>query len=131
MILLFGLQRKKITNIFLNPFIPNAPFLYSLKTSENLRVCWCFEGVEKGCIGNEWVKETKSGNSSCGSPYPLRQEFLIYFWNKTFHLGMEECTRKLFYWSRNNKRITTSHVNLGIISATYNYHFTFSIYYQP
>ena len=39
----------------LNPFIPNALFLYPLKTSENLTVCWCFQGVEKGCIGNEWV----------------------------------------------------------------------------
>ena len=31
-----------------NPFIPNAPFLYPLKTSENLT-------VEKGCLGNKWV----------------------------------------------------------------------------
>ena len=34
-----------------NPFVPNALFLYSLKTSENHR----FPGVEKGCIGNELV----------------------------------------------------------------------------
>ena len=40
-----------------NPFVPNAPFLYPLKTSENLTVFWCFQGVEKGCIGNEWVKQ--------------------------------------------------------------------------
>ena len=33
-----------------NPFVPNASFLYSLKTSENR------QGVEKGCIGNEWLK---------------------------------------------------------------------------
>ena len=39
-----------------NPFVPNAPFLYPLKTSEKLKVFWCFQGVEKGCIGNEWVK---------------------------------------------------------------------------
>ena len=25
-----------------NPFIPNAPFLYPLKTSEKLKVFWCF-----------------------------------------------------------------------------------------
>ena len=31
-----------------NPFVPNAPFLYRLKTSENLRVFWYFQGVEKG-----------------------------------------------------------------------------------
>ena len=38
-----------------NPFIPNAPFLYPLKTSKNREVFWCFQGVEKGYIGNEWV----------------------------------------------------------------------------
>ena len=31
---------------YINPFVPNAPFLYSLKTSENLTV-FCFQGVEK------------------------------------------------------------------------------------
>ena len=41
----------------INPFVPSAPFLYLLKTSENLTVFWCFQGVEKeGCFGNEWVK---------------------------------------------------------------------------
>ena len=40
---------------FLNPFVPNATFFYPLKTSENLTVFWCFQGVEKGCIGNKWV----------------------------------------------------------------------------
>ena len=39
-----------------NPFVPNAPFLYLLKISKNLTVFWCFQGVEKGCIGNKWVK---------------------------------------------------------------------------
>ena len=39
-----------------NPFVPNAPFLYPLKTSENLTVFSCFQGIEKGCIGNDWVK---------------------------------------------------------------------------
>ena len=37
---------------FINPFIPNAPFLYPLKTSENCKVFWCFQGVDKGCTGN-------------------------------------------------------------------------------
>ena len=41
-----------------NPFVPNAPFLYSLKTLENRKVFWCFQEVEKGCIGNKWVKLT-------------------------------------------------------------------------
>ena len=35
---------------FINPFVPNAPFLYLLKTSENR-----FQEVESGCTGNEWV----------------------------------------------------------------------------
>ena len=42
---------------FFNPFVPNAPFLYPLKT-ENLTV-FCFQGVEKGSIGNKWVKCTR------------------------------------------------------------------------
>ena len=28
----------------INPFVPNAPFLYLLKLSENLTVFWCFQG---------------------------------------------------------------------------------------
>ena len=48
--------RKPRNEICINPFVPNAPFLYPLKTSENLSVFWCFQGVEKGCLGNEWVK---------------------------------------------------------------------------
>ena len=39
----------------LNPFVFNVPFLYPLKTSENL-VFSCFQGVEKRCIGNKGVK---------------------------------------------------------------------------
>ena len=39
-----------------NPFVPNAPFLCPLKKSENLKVFWCFEGIEKGCIGDKWIK---------------------------------------------------------------------------
>ena len=41
---------------FINPFVPNAPFRYPLETSGNLKVLWCFQGLEKGCIGNKWVK---------------------------------------------------------------------------
>ena len=28
----------------------------TLKHLKNLTVFWCFQGVEKGCIGNGWVK---------------------------------------------------------------------------
>ena len=38
--------------LFLNPFVPNETFLYTLKTSENGKV-FCFSGVQKGCIGSK------------------------------------------------------------------------------
>ena len=41
--------------ISVNSFVPNARFLYPLKTSENLPVFWRFQGVEKGCIKNAWL----------------------------------------------------------------------------
>ena len=40
----------------INSFVPNSPFIYPLKTSQNLTIFWCFQEVEKGWIGNEWVK---------------------------------------------------------------------------
>ena len=40
---------------FFNPFVPNAPSVYPLKTSENRKFSDVFRGVDKGCIGNEWV----------------------------------------------------------------------------
>ena len=43
----------------LNPFVPNVPFLYHLKTSENLTV-FCLQGVEKACTGNEWGKKSRA-----------------------------------------------------------------------
>ena len=43
-------------NRTLSPFVPNAPFPYPLKRSENLTVLWCFKEVEKGCTGNKWIK---------------------------------------------------------------------------
>ena len=39
--------------VIVNPFVPNAPFLYPLKTSENLSEN--LQGEEKGCVGNKWV----------------------------------------------------------------------------
>ena len=52
----FALLEEK--RIRFKPFVPNASFLYSLKTSENLTVFRCFQGVEKGCTGNEWVNNS-------------------------------------------------------------------------
>ena len=48
-----------LCKFFPNPFVPNAPLLFPLKTSENLAV-FCFQWVEKGCIHNEWVNCTMS-----------------------------------------------------------------------
>ena len=31
----------------LNPLAPDTSFLHPLKTSENCKVFWCFQGVEK------------------------------------------------------------------------------------
>ena len=42
-----------------SPFIPNAPFLYPLKTSENVTVFCCFQGVQIRYTGNESVKENR------------------------------------------------------------------------
>ena len=44
----------------INLFASNAPFLYPLKTSENLTVFLCFQAAEKGCIGSKWVKNTSN-----------------------------------------------------------------------
>ena len=41
--------------LWFNPFVPNAPFLYPLKISENRKVLRCFQGVEKRCIGKKWL----------------------------------------------------------------------------
>ena len=53
----YSYQAKKIKGLLevFKPIIPNEPFPYSLNTSENLLVFWCFQGVEKECIGDKWV----------------------------------------------------------------------------
>ena len=75
----------------LDPFVPNAPFLYPLKTSENRKVFWCFQGVEKVCIGNKWVKE--SGNQKFSDVFreykkrPVASNGLMQWktWNTSKH----------------------------------------------
>ena len=67
--------------ITFNPFVPNALFLYHLKTSENFMVFWCFQGVEKGYIGNNCFK--------WGYPFSLlavlyKSVFLLLFWKITW-----------------------------------------------
>ena len=79
-----------------NSFVLNAPFLYPLKTSENLQVFWCFQGLEKACIGNEWVNNTIID----------AQIFVLYvaFRTETIHL---------FYFA---KHMTGSYMKHNIIS---------------
>ena len=52
----------RLNELMLNPFVPNAPFLYPLKTLEILKV-FCFQGIEKGCIGNKSVNSTNPGQN--------------------------------------------------------------------
>ena len=57
-------DNKEFKNSWINPeksssFVPNAPFLCPLRTSENRKFFWCFQKLEKRCIGNKWVKETE------------------------------------------------------------------------
>ena len=49
-------RRSSERLMYVNPIVSNTPFLYLLKTSENPTVFWCFQGAEKGCIENKWVK---------------------------------------------------------------------------
>ena len=51
---------RTLSNIY-NLFVANAPFLYPLKSSENLTVFLFFQ---KGWIGNKWDNETFSENNS-------------------------------------------------------------------
>ena len=47
---------SKPEKVNVNPFAPNPPFLCPLKTSENRKFSVFFRGLDKGCIGNKWVK---------------------------------------------------------------------------
>ena len=42
-------------DFILTHLFPMHPSSAHLKTSENLTVFRCFQGVEKECVGNEWV----------------------------------------------------------------------------
>ena len=53
----FAMMRTSANSLsWLNSFAPNAPFLYPLKTSKNLTVFWCFQGVEKGAFGTNGLR---------------------------------------------------------------------------
>ena len=42
---------KHLVKYFINPFVPNVPFLYPLKTSENLWFSNVFRGYQKRSVG--------------------------------------------------------------------------------
>ena len=72
----FILLRRVMSTI--NPFVPNAPFLYPLKT---------FQGVEKGCIGNEWVNWI-STDSNPGFVWKGPKKLIrIWKWKTEFGVG--------------------------------------------
>ena len=77
-------------NALINPFIPNAPFLYPLKTPENNKVFSCDQWVEKGCIGNKWVQISTcyySHNPNCVDNLLTNQKALFKL-SKTFETGL-------------------------------------------
>ena len=88
-----------------NPFVANAPFLYSLKTPENLTVFWSFQGVEKGCIGNKWVNS---------SPFIIRAFFIkrrtqfLYSVNAYFFSALFFTTKTTYFQNHARYRINLS-----------------------
>ena len=70
-------------NVLLNLFLPNAPFLYPLKTSENFTVFLYFQGVEKECIG-------KNGEKKFGWGFMFHTVIILlscyfYLWEKPLY----------------------------------------------
>ena len=75
-----------------NLFAPNAPFFYPLKISESLTVFYFFQGVEKGCVGNKWVKygeehhsflREKNAGSMTGA-----EELFLFLQSKSLNLSL-------------------------------------------
>lgn len=50
----FTFLKVLVSLLTVNLFVPNAPFPYPQKKSENLEV-FCFQGLEKMCIRNKWI----------------------------------------------------------------------------
>ena len=70
----FSLEFQNSSQI--NPFVPNSPFLCPLKASENLKVFWCFHGVEKGRNGNKWVNTNTCKRLRLINPFFANAPFL-------------------------------------------------------
>ena len=72
-----------IMGFMISPFVPNASFLYPLKRSENLKISWFFQVVEKGSIVKFFLKKyitlfTKNLHYRMGARYPYF--ILSSFW---------------------------------------------------
>ena len=87
-----------------NLFVPNAPFLYPLKTSEKRTVCWCFQGVEKGCIGDEWVNSSLPLSSAEVWPHYYANGaklaciyLFLFFFKETRHVSVTCTIRIMLY----------------------------------
>ena len=68
-----NLGQSRDQPLYFNTFVPNAPFLYPLKTSENLTVLWCFQGAEKSALGtNGLIKRYSSKSHSSFLDYNMK-----------------------------------------------------------
>ena len=95
--LVFGRYKYTIKIEIINPFVPNAPSLYPLKTSENLTIFWCFQEVEKGCIGNKWVNGKTCIFKRCGK-YLIVMKILSY--ENFFWLNLDCIFNRRWQWER-------------------------------
>ena len=83
-----------------NPFVPNAPFLYPLKTSENRKVFWCFQAAEKGCTGSNGSKFTNIVNFSREISINLKWQCFNTFFCMTESFTSNCCKILLFLLGR-------------------------------
>ena len=75
--------------VLLTHSFPMHRFMYPLKRSENLTVFWGFQGIEKGCIGKEWVKSKVKliqSNIYHQGITKNREKFFQSLWEKSFLL---------------------------------------------
>ena len=100
----------------INPFVPNAPFLYSLKTSENLTVFWCIHEVEKRCIGNKWIKKKERI-----TPFSWRR-LGVFIINSEQTSFVAPVFPLLLIWTRKCWWVIAKHLNTCFV----NIHFSFA-----
>ena len=94
---------EDLSNIITHSF-PMHPFSTPWKHQKTLRF-YCFQGVEKGCIGNEWVKQATT-NSFLGFPCKCTVHKPSQFWRlfRIFLKMLLGCRHKLRRKARWNQR---------------------------